>query len=337
MLSGGSGTRLWPLSTPDLPKQFSPLFGNQSLFALTLKRLHGLEGLRPSIVVTGQRHVNAVSSETETSPIEIGAIVVEPTARNTAPAALASALIASPEDILVILPSDHLISDVAGFQEAVGVASALAETGGIVTFGVRPSRLETGYGYIEIGAPAGEAFEVARFQEKPAESEAARLWADGRHLWNSGMFVTRADRLLGEAAELCPGLLAGVRSSTPSERSGLVRLGPEFESVEAISFDYAIMEKTSHGLVVPMDVGWSDVGSYLSLLEASDRDADGNLLAGDVTAVDVTGSYVKSTSRRLVVAGLHGFVVVETPESVLVLPLERAQEVKDLQERDDGG
>lgn len=337
VLSGGSGTRLWPLSTPDVPKQFSPLFGSQTLFGLTLRRLEGLEEVRPLIVVTGQRHVDSVLAETRGASVVTGAIVVEPVARNTAPAALAAALIASPDDILVILPSDHLIADAERFREAVVTASALAEEGKIVTFGVRPTRVETGFGYIETGVESGGAFEVVRFKEKPDESEAGRLVADGRHFWNSGMFVTRADTLIEESAVLCPELLGGVRAALPSDLEGLVSLGPEFERLEAISFDYAIMEKTTRALVVPIDVGWSDVGSFRSLLDAGDRDEHGNLMEGDVKAVDVTGSYMKSTSRRLVVGGLDDVIVVETPEAVLVLPLDRAQEVKELQKRVDGG
>ncbi|HZD23595.1 MAG TPA: mannose-1-phosphate guanylyltransferase [Acidimicrobiia bacterium] len=335
VLSGGSGTRLWPLSTAEIPKQFTPLFGDQSLFGLTLKRLDGLTNLRPPIVVTGRRHLDAVTAEIETGPVATAATIIEPIGRNTAPAAIAAALIASPDDVLVLLPSDHLISDVAGFREAVTTASSLAEAGGVVTFGVRPTRPETGYGYIEMGAPKGEAFEVARFKEKPDVSEAERLAGDGRHLWNSGMFVIRAHRLLEEAAELCPDILEGVRSALPSATDGLIELGASFQNVEAMSFDYAIMEKTTRALVLPIDVGWSDVGSYRSLFEMSDRDNDGNHLSGDVTVVDVTGSYLKSTSRQLVVAGLDNIIVVETPDAVLVIPLDRAQEVKELQARFD--
>lgn len=342
VLSGGSGTRLWPLSTAEVPKQFSPLFGKRSLFGLTLDRLAGIPDLQSAIVVTGHRHVDLVSAEfesasAEAASIEVGPILVEPTGRNTAPAALAAALTASPDDVLVILPSDHLISDVEEFQRAVAVASDLAQGGSIVTFGIRPTRPETGYGYIEMGEDTGGAHEVVRFKEKPDFREANELVGDGRHLWNSGIFVVRGDRLIEEAANLCPDVLDGVRAALPSEHSGVVPLDESFESVKAISFDHAIMEQTDRALVVPVDIGWSDVGSYQSLLEVSDRDDAGNHVTGDVILSGVTRSYIRSTSRPLVVAGLDDVVVVETPDAVLVLPLNRAQEVKDLQARVDEG
>jgi mannose-1-phosphate guanylyltransferase/mannose-6-phosphate isomerase len=333
ILSGGSGTRLWPLSTPDVPKQFSARIGERTLFAMTLERLEGLDGVSNAIVVTGARHLDLVRTEVSSSSADVGAILIEPQGRNTAPAAVAAALVAAPEDMLVILPSDHLLSDLQGFHHGVAAAVRLADQGGIVTFGIKPTRAETGYGYIEMGEAAGQGFTVRSFREKPGEQEAIELVSDGRHLWNSGMFVVRADHLLDEARLHCPDIVTAVAASLPETPGSEVELSPSFADAEAISIDYAIMEKTGRALVVPLDVGWDDVGSYWSLLAVSDRDEHGNHIDGDVTVSDVTGSYLKSTSRPLVVAGLDDVVVVETSEGVLVVALDRAQEVRELQKR----
>jgi mannose-1-phosphate guanylyltransferase/mannose-6-phosphate isomerase len=334
VLSGGSGTRLWPLSTPDLPKQFVSLFDNRSLFDLTIARVVGIPGAERPIVVTGSGHLALVEQALSASSVDGSVIVVEPAGRNTAPAAIAAALMAKSHDILVIVPSDHLIADVEGFRAGVAEAARHAADGAIVTFGIEPSRPETGYGYIEIGDSAGgEAFSVRRFTEKPGVDEAAAMAGDGRHLWNSGMFVARADQFVAEASVHCPAILEGVERSLPPDGDGTVHLGESFESVEAISIDYAIMEKTDRALIVPLDVGWSDVGSYQSLLEASDRDGRGNHVSGKVALVDVEGSLVVATARRVAVVGLSEVVVVETEEAVLVIPLDRSQEVRDIAER----
>lgn len=330
-MSGGSGTRLWPLSTREVPKQFASLLDGGSLFSMTMERLIGLEHLRSAIIVTGSQHLESVMAAVGQAPVDVSSIIVEPIGRNTAPAAVAAALVANPDDVLVILPSDHLIADVAGFQSAVEVAATLAMDGGIVTFGITPTRAETGYGYIEMGDPVGAARRVARFKEKPDRAEAGRLLADGRHLWNSGMFVVRADHLLAEADRYVGQILVGVRGALPPGNDHVVELGPGFGNVEAVSFDHALMERTSKALVVPLDVGWSDVGSFASLHEVSAQDGSGNAVSGEVTLDDVHRSFVRATSRRLVVAGLDDVVVVETPDAVLVLPMDRAQDVKDLQ------
>lgn len=334
ILSGGAGTRLWPLSSPRMPKQFSALVGPRSLFAMTMERLSGLDELLGAIVVTGAAHVDLVRAEAASSPIETGLILVEPSGRNTAPAVIAAALASEPTDVLLILPSDHLVADPAGFRAAVRVAVDLAEQGDVVTFGIRPTRPETGYGYIEMGEPREGAFAVVRFKEKPGEEEAIELVADGHNLWNSGMFVVRADRVIAEAGEHRPELLASVKAALPGELDDVTWLDDVFAGVEAISFDHAVMERTRRAVVVPLDVGWDDVGSYRSLLAASDLDEAGNSVAGDVVLSDVTGSFVRATSRKVVVAGLDDVVVVETPDAVLVVPIDRAQDVRDLGAQD---
>lgn len=321
------------MSTAETPKQFAALIGERSLFALTLERLLGIEGLGGAVIVTGEPHVDLVSSEVAESSAATAFVIVEPVGRNTAPAAIAAALASGHDDVLVILPSDHLIGDEARFREAVQRAADHAVTGSIVTFGIRPSRAEAGYGYLKLGEPRGDAHLLAGFVEKPPQTRAVELVSDGRHLWNSGVFVVRAGTLLAEAAEHCPDVMKVVRASMPEQRGEILRLGAEFSSSPSISLDHAIMEKTARGIVLPVDLGWSDVGSYRSLLESLPRDADGNHISGDVDVSDVTGSYVKAMSRRVVVAGVDGLVVVETPDVVLVIPVDRAQEVRDLPQR----
>jgi mannose-1-phosphate guanylyltransferase/mannose-6-phosphate isomerase len=329
ILSGGSGTRLWPLSTSDRPKQFLSLLG-EPLFEATLKRLLGLEGVGPVTVVTGTDHLEAVERAAENASVDLASIVIEPVGRNTAPAVVAAALVSDPDDVLVVLPSDHTITDVAAFRSVVAKAVSLAAEGALVTFGAEPSRPETGYGYIEKGESIDGGFRVARFKEKPGGEEAARMVAANTHLWNSGMFVFTARAFLDEARRHTPDLVKVVEDSLPVDRSGKISLGESFAEVSSISVDHAVMEKTESAVVLPMDVGWSDIGSWESLWELSDADDAGNALVGDVTIVDVTGSYVLSSSRKVAVAGVEGLVVVETPDAVLIVPLAKSQLVRDL-------
>lgn len=331
---------MWPLSTAERPKQFVPLFDGKTLFEMTLARMLGIRGAVSPVVVTGATHVPLVHDALSAAGMDSARVLVEPTGRNTAPAALAAALVADSEDILVIVPSDHLISDIPAFRRAVTVAASHAAAGAIVTFGVKPTRPETGYGYIEIGESRGEgAHAVRRFTEKPDVDEAERMASDERYAWNSGMFVARAAHLLAEAEKHCPYVLAGVMEAVPAtepETSGIeiVELNEVFGRVESISIDYAIMERTENALVVPIDIGWDDVGSYRSLVSALDHDGEGNHIEGNVTVSDVSGSFIKAMSRSVTVAGLRDVVVVETAEEVLVMPLELSQSVRELSEAD---
>ncbi len=329
ILSGGAGTRLWPLSTDQHPKQFLRLL-DRPLFESTLHRLVGMEMVEAPMVVTGRDQLDFVTAAAGSSGVELGTVIVEPVGRNTAAAVVGAALVSDPEDVLIVLPSDHIVEDREGFRAAVRQAIALAEDGAMVTFGATPHRAETGYGYLEIGEALDHGFRVSRFKEKPDAAEAERLSADGRHLWNSGMFAFRAGSLIEEARAHCPGVLAGVEAALPVERSGGVILEDVFVEVPSISVDHAIMERTSKAVVIPIDVGWSDLGSWLSLWELSDHDQEGNVKVGRVSVVDVTNSYLHAGSRRLAVAGVDGLVVVETPEAVLVVPMDRAQLVREL-------
>jgi mannose-1-phosphate guanylyltransferase len=212
----------------------------------------------------------------------------------------------------------------------VSKAVALAGDGALVTFGVEPSRPETGYGYIEKGEPVGPGFRVDRFKEKPDEDEAARLAGDGRHLWNSGMFVFGAGQILNDASRQVPEIVTGVESALPAERTGTITLGDTFSELPATSIDHAVMENAENSVVVPLDAGWSDVGSWHSVWELSERDWNGNSFNGDVVAVDVADTYVRSGSKTVAVAGVTGLVVVVTPDVVLIVPSEKSQMVRDL-------
>ena len=329
VLSGGEGTRLWPLSTPSAPKQFGQVVPGDSLFTRCLRRFAGQPGFADPIVVTSHRHVDLVRASAAEASVDLALVIAEPTGRNTAPAAVAAALVAAPDQVLVILPSDHLIRRDAEFVEAVDEAAELAAAGNLVTFGVVPNRPETGYGYIQPGEPLGAGFRVARFTEKPGETEARRMMETG-YLWNSGMFVVTARLLLDEASEHCPGVLDGVSSAMTPATHGEVRLSENFSEVEAISIDVAIAEKTDRAAVVPIDVGWSDIGSFQALWEAMEHDEDGNAVSGPTVLANVRRSLVKATSRAVAVAGLDDIVVVETEDAVLVTRRETSQMVRDV-------
>jgi len=296
-------------------------------------RLHGRPGAAPPIVVTGAAHASVVGESARRVGVGLEAMLIEPEGRNTAPACLAAALASQSEDVLVILPSDHLIRDVEAFAEAVSLSVTQAEQGRVAAFGITVDRPHTGYGYIEMGDDLGGARTVTRFKEKPDLEEATRLAADGRHAWNSGIFVVSAATMIEEAGAHCPDILNAVERSMRPPEGSVVRLGPEFAAAEKISFDHAVMEKTEKAVVIPIKVGWDDVGSYEALWSVSDADESGNAVDGDVTLVDVTGSYVKSTSRRVAVAGLADVVVVETADAVLVVAKDRSQLVKDVVDR----
>lgn len=329
VLSGGSGTRLWPLSVDARPKQFLSLFGDESLFQSTLERARGLPGASDPIVVTGPSHAGLVEETAGSSPPEI---LVEPGPRNTGPAIVAAALVAAPTDVLVILPSDHLIEDDAAFVEAAKGAIALAEEGGIVAFGCVPDRAEVGYGWIRPGAASGAGFRIAEFVEKPGADAAASMLESG-YLWNSGMFVAVASVVIEEAAS--HGLADPIARSV-ARRDGR-RLGDDFLEAPAISFDHAIMEKTGRGMVVPLDAGWSDIGSWQAVWEKSSKDPLGNVVGGTVELIDVHNSLIRSSGRPVAVVGLDDVVVVETDDGILVTRRDRSQDVREAGVRLQGG
>jgi mannose-1-phosphate guanylyltransferase/mannose-6-phosphate isomerase len=332
ILSGGAGTRLWPVSTARAPKQFIDLL-EMPLFDATVARSSEISGSNDITVVAGRDQIDLVDAAARRLGIEFARVIVEPAGRNTAPAIIAAALCAEDDEVMVVLPSDHVIADAKEFAAAVETAVSLARAGNLVTFGVPPTRPETGYGYLEQGDPIEGGYRVKRFREKPGADEARAFVADGRHLWNSGMFVFKASTILSEVNRLRPELLEAVASTLPGERGGLIELGPGFADIAGVSIDEAVMEDTDRAALVPLDAGWSDVGSWQSLWEVMEKSETGSVLVGEVTARGVSNSLIFSTSRRVVVAGVEGLVVVETPDAVLVLPLAESQLVRDLATR----
>jgi len=334
ILAGGVGTRLWPLSRRTSPKQFTALFGPKTMLQDTVERAGSIEAAGPPIIVTNADQASIVREQAPGATL-----IIEPVGRNTAPATALAALYATADGtdpILLVMPADHVITDGAAYLDAMGRAVPHADAGKLVTFGIVPTAPETGYGYIEQGSPIGDAFRVARFVEKPNAAIAANYVAAGRYLWNSGMFVFRASRFLEELGKHRPEMLAAVRSaSSHSARSnGTIRIDLEsFAAIKGDSIDYAVMERTTDAVVVPLDAGWSDIGSWDALWDIGDRDEDNNILIGDVLALDTSGSYVRAESRLVAIAGLKDVVVIETSDAILVCSREKAQDVRLLVER----
>jgi len=335
ILSGGSGTRLWPLSRELYPKQLLKLVGTHTMLQDTARRLDGLDA-GPPIVVCNEEHRFLVAEQLRQLGTPARAIILEPVGRNTAPAIALAALQAAPDDLLLILPADHVIRDTAAFRAAVTRALPAATAGRLVTFGVVPNAPETGYGYIRRGASDGEAFRIAQFVEKPDAARAAQFVASGEYTWNSGMFLFRADRYLAELERLAPDIAAATRAAVAAAKPDLdfVRVDKAaFEACRSDSIDYAVMEKTGDAVVVPLDAGWSDVGSWDALHGASAADARGNVTQGDVVAEDSDGCFLFAESRLVATVGLRDHVVVETKDAVLVAPRDRVQDVKRLVSR----
>jgi len=303
----------------------------------TVARTEGLPGLAPPIVVCNENHRFMVAEQLRELGTAPQAIVLEPQGRNTAPAAAIAALLVSggadADPVLLVLPADHVITDVPAFQAVVAVGRVAAESGSLVTFGVVPDRAETGYGYIRRGAGPGPAFSVAKFVEKPDSATARGYVESGEYYWNSGMFMFRASAYLAELGRYAPAMLAACRAALAAAGRDLdfLRLpAQEFASCPSDSIDYAVMERTYRAVVVPLAAGWSDVGSWAALADALPRDAEGNVTAGDVLTEDSSGCYLHSTSRLVAAVGLRDHVVVETKDAVLVAPRDRVQDVKEL-------
>ena len=341
ILSGGAGTRLWPLSRELYPKQFLPLVGDVTMLQDTIQRLDGLDAKGP-IVVCNENHRFIVAEQLRQHAVVPTAIVLEPVGRNTAPAVAIAALAAlkgqpaSADPLLLVLPADHLLRDVGAFQAAVRVGVESAQAGKLVTFGVIPDKPETGYGYIRRAAIEATAYPIEEFVEKPDFVKAQEYVASGQYFWNSGMFLFGARRYLRELELHAPQMLASCRAAYAASSGDLdfTRLSTEeFSRCPSDSIDYAVMEKTRDAVVVPLDAGWSDVGSWSALHESLDADGDGNVLRGDVVVEDSSGCYLYSSERLVATVGLQDHVVIETKDAVLVAPKARVQEVKALVNR----
>ena len=320
ILSGGSGTRLWPLSRELYPKQLLPLVGDKTMLQETAARVSGLPDIGAPIVVCNESHRFMVAEQMHAYGTAPQAIILEPVGRNTAPAVAVAALVAldrarknkgshDMDPVLLVLPADHVIRDVQAFQSAVVAGTAAAEAGMLVTFGVVPDRAETGYGYIRRATGDGPAYAVQEFVEKPDAGTAQKYFESGEYYWNSGMFMFRARVYLAELKRYAPAMLSACEDAVAAATRDLdfTRLSvAEFSACPGDSIDYAVMEKTDSAVVVPMDAGWSDVGSWSALQDALPRDDHGNVTTGDVLVEDTSGCYLHSTSRLIGAVGLQG-------------------------------
>lgn len=335
LLSGGSGTRLWPLSREAYPKQFLPLVGDDTMLQATWRRVAALSSHAP-IVVANEDHRFLVAEQLRVIGAPTPRIVLEPVGRNTAPAIAAAALIAradpqheNGDPLLLVLPSDHVVRDDAAFRAAVAAATPAAEAGALVTFGIVPQAPETGFGYIQADVGDGVR-KVLRFVEKPDVATAQRYLDDGGYYWNSGMFLFRASRFLEELGKYRPDILAAARAACEhlDPDGEFLRLDRDaFAASPSESIDYAVMEKTDAAMVLPVDIGWNDVGSWSALWDVSEQDSDGNAHHGDVIAIDSRNSYAYA-QRLVALVGVDDLIVVETDDAVLVAAKDKVQEVK---------
>lgn len=339
ILAGGTGSRLWPLSRKDFPKQLMPVLGGEySLLQETVRRVMKHLGMHNPIVVTNEKYRFIIASQLQAIGVEPARIVLEPVGRSTAPAAAVGALLALQQEEnpdVLLLPADHYIQDVQSFLDCISKAVEFAENSGMVTFGVVPDKPETGYGYIKRDAvvpkSSGEGYFIDRFVEKPDLEQAKEYLASGDYYWNSGMFLFKADAYLQELGRFEPDMVRCCRDSVDRacEDLDFLRLDAEtFARCPENSIDYAVMEKTSKGVVVPLDCGWSDVGAWSSLYEVRDKDDNENVSVGDVLLEDSTKCYMHSSERLIAGVGLENIAVVESKDAVLVSRLDRVQDVK---------
>ena len=339
ILAGGSGTRLWPLSREHKPKQFLPLFSrDRTLLQDTLLRLQGLDCDRP-LIICNERHRFLAAEQLRESGYEHPNILLEPIARNTAPAIALAALRAAQDDqdaLLLVLPADHVISDVSAFQGAVRCAEALAQDDKLVTFGVVPTSPETGYGYIHRGGPLLGGWKVGQFVEKPDAQKAAQYLANGQYLWNGGMFLFKASRYLQELQTFRPDILATCRQALDhaDQDMDFIRIDADtFAGCPSESIDYAVMEHTQDAAVVALDAGWSDLGAWAALSQVGTADEQRNVRHGDTLVFDVQDTFIHANSRLVAAVGVQNLVIVETNDAVLVTHKDKAQDVKRIVEQ----
>jgi mannose-1-phosphate guanylyltransferase/mannose-6-phosphate isomerase len=351
VLSGGSGTRLWPLSREKYPKQLLPLIGEDSLLQATVRRVEGIQGveLAAPMVVCNEEYRFVIAEQLRLMD-KPGTVVLEPLGRNTAPAltiAAQAAGVNGADPVLLVMPADHVILDKAAFQDVVRRGATLAQDGAVVTFGITPDAPETGYGYIQTGDAFGKdgAQRIARFVEKPDLKTAESYIAQGNYLWNSGLFMVRASVWLAALKVCRPDILAACDAAWSAGRSDgeFVRVGKEaFSACPSDSIDYAVMERIARpdaaaglpaGVVIPLSAGWSDVGAWEALWKALPKDAQGNVAQGDVLLQDSTNTLALSDGRLIACVGVNDLVVVETADAVLVAHKDKTQDVKKIVDR----
>ncbi len=336
ILSGGSGTRLWPLSRSLYPKQFLPLHSENTLFQDTLSRLKKLN-LGDPVIVCNEEHRFIVAENIQNIGHKAQNIILEPVGKNTAPAIAAAALFAiekNNDPILMVLPADHIIEDIAAFSVAAKIAEGLAEKGHIVTFGIKPTKAHTGYGYIEQGETIKDgAAKIVAFKEKPDIKTAEEFLKSGKYFWNSGMFCFKASNYLKELEKYQPELLKHVKDAVSKSKNDLDfnRLDKNaFEQCPNISIDYAVMEHINNGAVVVLDANWTDIGSWDFVWEIAKKDDNGNACNGDIITQDSDNNYIYSKDKLVAVIGVQNLVVIDTPDALLIANKGNAQDVKDI-------
>lgn len=333
ILCGGAGTRLWPLSRLDRPKPLVALGGEETMLQLTAARVADRSAFAPPVVVAGAEDAAEIEAQLASASCPPALLIEEPCARSTAPAIALAALCAPEDALLLVMPSDHQVADAAAFRAAVAAAASAARQSWLVTFGIVPSRPETGYGYIAQGEALEEGvFRAARFAEKP-DAQTARGWiAEGGWLWNAGIFLFRADAYLAALEALAPEILTGARRAIAGANRSGTRLRPDAESFAAAparSIDRAVMEHSPRVAVVPVEMGWSDIGSWDALHALGPHDADGNSVTGDGVAVGSRGCLIRTDGLAVVALGVEDLVVVATDRAVLVMPRKDSQRVKE--------
>ena len=343
ILSGGSGTRLWPLSRKLHPKQFLPLAGDKTMLQETIIRLNGLDNLANPIIICNTEHRFLVAEQCKQINIKNPTILLEPVGKNTAPAIAAAALQSlkhkhkhKDEAQLLVLSADHVIQDINAFHEAIKIASRHAQRGKLVTFGIKPTDANTAYGYIKHSKDFNDGtYKVERFVEKPDLLTAKKYLEKGNYLWNSGMFVFTASRFIEELTLHAPAILKSVRNSVDKALQDLdfIRLDKVyFESCQSTSIDYALMEKSDNLIVVPLNAQWNDIGSWSALHEIGIKDDNGNVLRGDIIAKDTSNTYINANHHVVATIGIKNLVIVDTPDATFIATHEKAKEVKSIVE-----
>ena len=338
VLSGGSGTRLWPLSRKLHPKQLLPLLNETSLLQDTINRLHGLKDLEKTVVICNEEYRFMVAEQAHSTDIGVSAIILEPIGRNTAPAIALAAFNAMQTDedaVLLVLPADHDIRDVNSFHQAIETGLQQAQKNHFVTFGILPDRPETGYGYIKAASSVGlnEVSDIDQFVEKPDLATATQYLEEGAYYWNSGMFMFKASDYLKALQEFSPAMYDSCQASVNAAQHDMdfIRVGAEeFKKCPSDSIDYAVMEKVKNAVVIPVDIGWSDVGSWSALHEIGEQDENNNIFIGDTKSVSTKNSYVRAETKLVTTLGVEDLIIVDTDDALLVANKNHVQDIKQI-------